>query len=128
MSKENINDGLVNELKIDKDCFVSTQWIDQYITVILKVCTHFNIDVLSVKMCKSRRKGLHFYIRIQRAIDSNLANLIQWLLGDDSRRVDFNRARIQSGLREWNKLFEVSKRRRKIIYKRSSTTSKKKRK
>jgi hypothetical protein len=27
--------------------------------------------------------------------------------GDDSRRVDFNRARIESGLEEWNKLFEV---------------------
>ena len=28
------------------------------------------------------------------------------LLGDDSKRLDYNQARIDSGLREWNKLFE----------------------
>jgi hypothetical protein len=41
---------------------------------------------------------------------------LQWLLGDDSQRVGFNRARIESGLNEWNKLFEVVGRRLTTIY------------
>ena len=31
---------------------------------------------------------------------------LQWLLRDDSRRVDYNRARIKPGYPDWNKLFE----------------------
>jgi CBS-domain-containing membrane protein len=44
------------------------------------------------------------------------ADLLQFILGDDAQRVDFNRARIESDLAEWNKLFEVTGRRLKTIY------------
>ena len=54
---------------------------------------------------RRRRKGFHLWIEITPAIDSELANRLQWLLGDDCQRVDFNRARIRSGLNEWNKLY-----------------------
>ena len=45
-----------------------------------------------------------------------MANRVQWLLRDDCQRVDYNRARIESGLNEWNKLFEVSGKKPRILY------------
>jgi len=116
--KSNNESGRVAELKIDKDCFVDEDWIDNYVTMIIGKCRSFGITVESIRMCKSKRKGLHFYITIYPPIEPEIANRIQWLLGDDSKRVDFNRARIDSGLREWNKLFEVAGRRLKTIYRR----------
>lgn len=97
---------LVNELKIDKDCFVDEAWIKDYVQLILSTCRKFGVTVLSIKMCQSRRKGVHFYIRISLPIEANIVNRLQWLLGDDCLRVDINRARIGSGCPEWNKLFE----------------------
>jgi len=111
--------GKVGELKIDKDCFVDQDWIDDYIHgIIIPTCRAFGTSVNSIKMCPSKRKGLHFYISITPPVEASLANKLQWLLGDDTLRVDFNRARIESGLVEWNKLFEVSGRRLKTIYRR----------
>jgi len=103
-------------LKIDKDCFVDKQWIQNYVDLILSECRRFNITILSIRMCNSRRKGLHFYIKVSPPIDADLANQLQWLLGDDCQRVDFNRARIDSGLDEWSKLFEVPHVRLRTIY------------
>ena len=108
--------GRVAELKIDKDCFVDDDWIDNYIDIIVNVCRPFGVKVESIRVCKSKRKGLHFYISIHPSVEASFANQLQWLLGDDSLRVDFNRARIGSGLDEWNKLFEVAGRRLKMIY------------
>ncbi len=96
----------VDELKIDKDCIVDPRWTEDYVNVIISTCKEFGISVLSIKKCKSRSKGEHYYIKIGPPIDANLANELQWLLGDDARRVDFNRARIASRLPEWSKLFE----------------------
>ena len=106
----------VDELKIDKDSFVDQDWIEDYVELILKVCRDSGTAVDSVRMCESRRKGLHFYIAVTPPVDPATANRLQWLLGDDSLRVDFNRARIESGLLEWNKLFEVAGRRLRTIY------------
>lgn len=103
-------------LKVDKDCFVDKEWIDAYVEVIMQICDNYDLTVQTIKMCNSKKKGLHFYITISPIIDSVLANMLQWLLGDDCRRVDFNRARIESDLAEWNKLFEVANRRLKTIY------------
>jgi len=105
-----------SELKIDKDCFIDGAWVDYYVRVIVATCQSFRVKVESIRMCHSRKKGLHLYIKICPPIESSKANMLQWLLGDDSARVDFNRARIDSGLEEWNKLFEVAGRRLKTIY------------
>jgi len=105
-------------LKIDKDCFVDRDWIDDYMKIILTTCERFGVIVSSIQYCRSKMKGLHFYIAISSSIEPALANRLQWLLGDDSARVDFNRARIISGLDEWNKLFEVSGRRLATVYER----------
>jgi len=107
---------MVDELKIDKDCHVGEQWIRHYVCLIKSVCKKFGLRVLSIKKCSSKSKGIHFYIAIEPSIHANLANQIQWLLGDDSNRVDFNRARIEVGLPDWNKLFEKVGARLRTIY------------
>ncbi|MFI5449669.1 MAG: hypothetical protein ACHQ03_07890 [Candidatus Bathyarchaeia archaeon] len=60
--------------------------------------------------------GRHYYITIYPAVDADTANRLQYLLGDDPKRVDYNQARIESGLLEWNKLFESIGRRLSILY------------
>src|SRR5665648_37541 len=106
----------VDLLKVDKDCFVDKEWIDAYVKVIVQTCRSYDVLVQTIKMCNSRKKGLHFYIKIHPSVEPERANLLQFLLGDDCLRVNFNRARIASGLLEWNKLFEVAGRRLKTIY------------
>jgi len=96
----------VSVLKIDKDCHVDRDWIQDYLWLILATCKSYGVNVISVKMCHSQHKGLHFYIQITPPIEAKLANKLQFLLGDDCQRVDYNRARIESGLNEWSKLFE----------------------
>ena len=108
--------GKVSELKIDKDCFVDQEWMDYHIKLIVCECKKHGIIVKSIKKCNSKHKGYHLYIKIKPAIDANFANSLQWLFGDDARRVGFNRARIESGLLEWNKLFEIPCRRLRTIY------------
>jgi hypothetical protein len=107
-------------LKIDKDCFVSEDWIRGYVNTIIQICKAHGVEVIWIRICRSERKGLHFYIMITPAIDADQANYLQWLLGDDCQRVDFNRAGIQSNFAEWNKLFEVAERRPRTIYKAAS--------
>jgi hypothetical protein len=106
----------VNVLKIDKDCFVEREWLDDYVRTIRTICERHHVRVVSVRMCSSRGKGQHFYVEIVPAIEADLANRLQFLLGDDCRRVDFNRARISSDLNEWNKLFERTGARARRIY------------
>jgi len=93
-------------LKIDKDCFVDRSWIEHYVRVIVAVCRTKGVQVRRIQMCNSENKGLHFYIDIASPVRAELANELQFFLGDDCGRVDRNRARIRSGLKEWNKLFE----------------------
>jgi hypothetical protein len=96
----------ISTLKIDKDCLVDRSWIRDYVHVILTVCRLNHVKVNSVEICRSTNKGLHFYIEIQPPLLAESANQLQWLLGDDCRRVDYNRARIRSRYPDWNKLFE----------------------
>lgn len=113
----------INLLKIDKDCFVDEDWIEDYVKVIVEVCKIFNVSVKMIEFCYSKKKGIHFYVTLASSIESSFANRLQWLLGDDCRRVDFNRARIKSNLVEWNKLFEKMNVKLKRIYPLSKDTS-----
>lgn len=108
----------IGVLKIDKDCFVEPAWLNDYVKVIQLVCRLFGVTVNTIRATPSKSKGQHFYIEIEPSIDPDLANRLQWLLGDDCRRVDFNRARIRSHLPEWSKLFEEPNRRLRTLYKR----------
>jgi len=95
-----------DELKIDKDCFVEKAWTRHYVWLVKTVCRRFGVAISSIRRCASESKGEHYYIGIKPRIDANQANLLQYLLGDDCKRVDFNRARIESGLNGWSKMFE----------------------
>lgn len=104
----------VSVLKLDKDCYVPKSWVMDWVRLeVIPICRSFGIDVESVLMTKTR-KGFHFYVGINPSIHAELANKIQWMLGDDCRRVDFNRARIRVGYARWNKLFEEGE--VKVIY------------
>jgi hypothetical protein len=92
-------------LKIDKDCFVNQDWIWDYVRMAIATCRLKAIEVMRIQMSRTR-KGFHFYLDIAPPVEAELANQLQWLLGDDCGRVDRNRARIRSGLKGWNKLFE----------------------
>jgi hypothetical protein len=106
----------IDTLKIDKDCFVEREWLNDYARTVRIICHQHHVRVVSISICNSRSKGQHFYVEIVPAIEADLANRLQFLLGDDCRRVDFNRARINSGLNEWNKLFERTEARARRIY------------
>jgi hypothetical protein len=96
----------ITVLKIDKDCYVHADWIKDWIHIAaLPICNSFGLRVNYIRMTKTR-KGLHYYIGISPPVHADLANRLHWLLGDDCRRVDFNRARIKVGYANWSKLFE----------------------
>jgi hypothetical protein len=107
-------------LKIDKDCVVSRKWLDHYVhLVIIPVCRGFGVRVIWVKICSSQRKGFHVYIRIDPPVDAWLALELHFHLGDDCQRCSFNKARVESGLAEWSKLFERPNVRLHTIYRAS---------
>jgi len=112
----NVAVGKVSVLKIDRDFILRRDWMRDYLWLILTICQRYEVNVVSVRICNSRRKGQHFYVQITPPVEAELANKLQMLLGDDCQRVAFNRARIASGLNEWNKLFEEPEVRLRTIY------------
>ncbi len=107
--------GPVSQLKIDKDCHVDKSWISDYVERMRSDCRSHGVRVLSIRMSRTK-KGQHYYVDIHPAVSSEKANRLQWLLGDDCLRVDYNRARIESSLDDWNKLFERIGQRYETLY------------
>ncbi len=103
-------------LKIDQDCFVDPGWTRDYIWLAISTCRRFRLKIVRIRTCESARKGIHYYIDLARPINFELANRLQFLLGDDRQRVDFNRARIESKLSDPIKLFEKLGSRLRTIY------------
>jgi hypothetical protein len=112
--------GTTSVLKIDKDCFVDPALNMEYVRTILHICRRYAIKVLWIR-CSTSRHGIHFYVKIRPALQAHVANNLQYLLGDDAGRVAFNRARIESGLAKWNKLFERSNAKMITVYRRYSS-------
>ena len=55
----------------------------------------------------SRRKTPHYWIHIKEEVDDDTANMLQWLLLDDTTRVRINALRIKRGVKNfWNKCFD----------------------
>ncbi len=106
-------------LKIDQDCFVPKEWTREYINIVISICFAYDLRVLRIRTCPSRRKGLHYYIDIAPSIDLRLANRLQFLLGDDRLRVALNQARIDSNLSDPIKLFERAGSRLRTVYENS---------
>jgi hypothetical protein len=84
--------------------------------VIIPICRAFGLTVIWVKICPSRRKGFHVYIRIDPPVSAWLALELHFLLGDDCLRCSF-KARVESGLAEWSKLFERANTKLRAVYK-----------
>jgi len=76
------------------------------------------ITVESIQGTRTR-KGRHYYFHIFPSVVADTANRLQYLLGDDVKRVAFNQARINSGLEGWNKLFEPIDRQFRTLYRNS---------
>lgn len=94
-------------LMIDKDCIVDASWLKEYReTIRLVLLRAYGLRPTAIAITPSRSKGSHVRIYLAHAVSAATANKLQWLLGDDCVRVDFNRARIEAGFDEWSKLFE----------------------
>jgi hypothetical protein len=84
----------VNVLKIDKDCVVSRDVLQDWVRlVVIPTCRAYGVTVVSVATCPSQRKGFHVYAEIEPPIHAELAWRLQFVLGDDCKRVSLNRAR-----------------------------------
>jgi hypothetical protein len=102
-------------LKIDKDCHVDSALEQEYIQISIFILSRRGITVLKIEVTRTYH-GRHYYFYLAEPVDAQTANRLQYLLGDDPRRVDFNRARINSRLVGWNKLFETVGRKLRTIY------------
>jgi len=117
MRRESGSAGLPKEsvLKIDKDCHVDSQLEQEYVRNTIVILSQHHLGVEWVKATRTQH-GRHYYIKIDPAVDALTANRLQYLLGDDPRRVSYNQARIKSRLLEWNKLFEAAGRKLRTVY------------
>jgi hypothetical protein len=91
---------------VDIDLDAGKSWLKRYrrnVALVLRSC---GLKPTAIRITRSRRKGYHARIYLNKPVPAQTANMLQWLLGDDCPRVDFNRARINVGFDEWNKLFE----------------------
>jgi hypothetical protein len=102
-------------LKVDKDCHIDSALEQSYIQDSLAILSRHGITVLKIEATRTYH-GRHYYFYLAEPIDASTANSLQYLLGDDSKRVDYNRARINSELTGWNKLFETVGRKTVTLY------------
>ena len=107
MQKRNINASLPKEnvLKVDKDYDPDPALQRHYVQDTIIILARHNLKVIWIKTSRTQH-GRHYYIKINRPVDALTLNKLQFLIGDDSKRVAYNEARIRSSLSKWNKLFE----------------------
>jgi hypothetical protein len=91
---------------IDKDCVVTRSLMHDWVRMAIAACKTYGVTVQSVITNPSLRKGFHIRLAITPPIYAELAWRLQFLLGDDAKRCSLNRARMNAGFDEWNKLFE----------------------
>jgi hypothetical protein len=118
MRRRGASDSLPKEdvLKIDKDCVVDKDLEREYVRTVLDICGKHGIRVLWIRYTNTAH-GVHYYIKINPPVDAMTANALQYLLGDDTKRFGFNKARIKSALVGWNKPFERSNAKLRTLYK-----------
>jgi hypothetical protein len=104
-----------NVLKLDKDCHVSSQLEREYVRQTVTILRKHHLRVVWIKATTTHH-GRHYRIKIDPPVDAHTANNLQYTLGDDPMRVDFNRARVNSRLAHWNILFEVVGRKMTTLY------------
>jgi len=97
-------------LMVDKDCVVDMSWLKRYREMVKMVLRSYRLAPTAIRITPSKRRGFHVRVYLEAPIPAEEANMLQWILGDDDHRVDFNRARIDAGFDEWSKLFEAPRR------------------
>lgn len=106
-------------LKLDCDCWVSKRLLDDWVRfVAIPVCQAHGFPILTIQLAPSEHKGFHFLVTLEGDPTSEVANALQFLLGDDRKRYSSNRARIRAGLKEWNRLWEPPHQKWQTIYER----------
>ena len=118
MPRSYANPRLESVIQVDKDCHPSKRL--EGFWVVATVDTFKNLGVTVEKIQRTRTtNGNHYYISITPEVHARVANQLQFLAGDDARRVGFNEARLCAGLQKfvsWNLLFEPVGKRRVTIY------------
>jgi hypothetical protein len=105
----------ITVLKIDKDCHVDKLLEQEYVRQSIEILSKHHVRAFWIRATRTG-KGSHYYIHIIPSVDASTANRLQYLLGDDAKRVSLNQARINSGLEDWNLLFEVVGSRLRTLY------------
>lgn len=93
-------------LMIDVDVVVDRSWLKHYRRKIRVVLESYGLRATAIRITPSRSKGYHVRIYLNKPVPAETANMLQLLLLDDHGRVDFNRARINIGFDEWDKLWQ----------------------
>jgi hypothetical protein len=115
-----------NTLKVDIDRHPGQQLEQEWVQQTLLTLRRHHERVDWIKATKTGH-GRHYYIKIDPPVEAQTANRLQFLLCDDAKRVDFNQARIDSGLSHWNILFETVGRKLRTIYSNPALQSTRKR-
>ena len=89
------------------------EWMDNWVYTRREMLRTVGFFVEYIKFFKTKR-GWHAYIKLDRDIFDETANMLQFLLGDDHTRVKINQWRIKRGIKRWNKLFH------KVLYRRKA--------
>jgi hypothetical protein len=105
-------------LKINHDIHVRPHLEREYVQQTVANLRRCHENVGWIKATRTHH-GSHYYIKIDPPVEAHTANNLQYLLGDDARRVDYNRARINSRLAHWNILFERVNCKMRALYRRS---------
>jgi len=93
-------------LLVDLDLIVDHDWLEQYRHIVYLILDWYGLTATAIRVTQSQRRGYHVRIYLSKPVSAHTALLLQWLLLDDHARTDFNRARVQVGYPNWNKLFE----------------------
>ena len=91
---------------IDLDIAVDDLWLKEYRRIVELILKSYGLKAAAIRITPSRSRGYHVRIYLNKSVPSETANMLQWLLLDDHGRVDFNRARINIGFDEWDKLWQ----------------------
>ena len=97
------------QLMIDLDLTVGVWWLQNYRRLVELVLESYGLRATAIRITRSRNSGYHVRIYLDNPVPASFANMLQWLLLDDHGRVDFNRARINVGFDEWDKLWDKPK-------------------
>ena len=100
-------------LKLDLDFKPPKEWLTEWMQTRWLMLEKLGHPMDETKTFPTKR-GLHIYVKLQKDVDAETANKLQFLLGDDHTRVKINQWRIKRGIKRWNKLFH------KVLYRRKA--------